>query len=193
MQYSWIKHRECFIKFKTWGETLFLQTWFTFSVILGFSISQKKNPAKKKKYCFADLKRAIKQSLFPLHLLCDRPFTLPYFFIKWSGSSTLYWQGWPPWFLMYWGGGGGHCGLHLHRPWPLKYTVNLTLTGSKMAVHNTKCSIKTIIRKIGDCEQSTLRLLFMRFEVQSIQLLVTKNSNLWPGQSQLKAINSFVS
>ena len=90
-------------------------------------------------------------------------------------------------------GVGGHCGLHLHRPWPLKYTVNLTLAGSKMAVHNTKCSIKKIIRKIGDCEQSTLRLLFMRFEVQSIQLLVTKNSNLWPGQSQLKAINSFVS
>lgn len=68
-----------------------------------------------------------------------------------------------------------------------------THTGSKMAVHNTKRSIKTIIRKIKDCEQSTLRLLFMRFEAQSIQLLVKKKSNLWPGQSRLKAINSFVS
>ena len=34
--------------------------------------------------------------------------------------------------------GGGRCGLHPHRPWPLKYTVNLTLTGSKITVHNTK-------------------------------------------------------
>ena len=138
VQYSWIKHRECFIKFKTWGETLFLRTWFTFSEILRFSISPKRNPAKKKTQpCFADLKRAIKQSLFPLHLLYDRPFTLSYFFIRWSGSSTLYWYGWPPWFFMY-QGGGGRCGLHLHRPWPLKYTVNLTLTGSKITVHNTK-------------------------------------------------------
>ena len=79
-------------------------------------------------------------------------------------------RGWPPWFLMYQGGGGGHCSLHPHRPWPFKYTVNLTHTGSKMAVHNTKRSIKTIIRKIKDCEQSTLRLLFMRSEAQSIQL-----------------------
>ena len=37
-----------------------------------------------------------------------------------------------------------------------------------MAVHNAKRLIKTIIRKIGDYEQSTLRLLFMRFEVQSM-------------------------
>ena len=36
------------------------------------------------------------------------------------------------------GGGGKYCGLHPHRPWPLKYTVNLKLTGSKMAIHNTK-------------------------------------------------------
>ena len=35
-------------------------------------------------------------------------------------------------------GGGKHCGLHARRPWPLKYTVNLKLTGSKMAVYNTK-------------------------------------------------------
>ena len=161
-------------------------------MILGFSISPKRNPAKKKNQpCFADLKGAIKQSLFPLHLLYDRPFTLPYFFIRWSGSSTLYRQGWPPWFLMY--RGGGRRGLDLHRPWPPKYTVDLTLIGSKMASHNAKRSIKTIIRKTGDCEQSTLRLLLMRFEVQSIQLLVKKNSNLWPGQSRLKAINSFVS
>ena len=34
--------------------------------------------------------------------------------------------------------GGEHCGLHPRRPWPLTYTVNLKLTGSKMAVHNTK-------------------------------------------------------
>ena len=36
------------------------------------------------------------------------------------------------------GGGGKHCGLHPRRLRPLKYTVNLKLTRSKMAVHNTE-------------------------------------------------------
>lgn len=79
--------------------------------------------------------------------MSGRLFTVPYFFVRSSGSSSNRY-GRPSWFLMY--RGGRRLGF-----------IAVGEGRRKMAARNAKRSIKTILRKntVGHCEQSRCRAI----------------------------------